>query len=59
LRLSSALNHLKLGKSPGLHSIFPEFLFHAGAVVDNMKQRLFTAVSKRTQASTVATSQDM
>jgi len=31
--LSNALSHLEPGKSLGLGSIFPEFIFHAGSVL--------------------------
>jgi len=31
--LSAALRHLKLGKSPGLDSAFPEFILHTGSAL--------------------------
>ena len=30
---AAALRHLKSGKSPGLDSIFPEFVLHAGSAL--------------------------
>ena len=30
---AAALRRLKPGKSPGLHSIFPEFILHAGSAI--------------------------
>jgi len=32
--LAAALRRLKPGKSPGLDSIFPEFIFHAGSALN-------------------------
>jgi len=41
--LSSAFNHLGSGKSTGLESIFPEFIFHAGSTLKSWLCDFFTS----------------